>query len=135
MQILIIDNNIMKESWGSKELAQFAAKTAGATVHVRRAPQSDLPNDLSRFDRVVISGSMTAATDQHPWVHELDEKIRRYAGLGKPILGVCYGHQTLARCLGGVDYVSKKTSAEFGWTRIEQTAPSDLLKDLPKIFY
>ena len=52
MRVLIVDNNVMPESWGARDLAGYAAR-GGATVTVRRAPQSDLPRDWSGFDHAL----------------------------------------------------------------------------------
>jgi GMP synthase (glutamine-hydrolysing) len=135
MRILIIDNNIMPAYWGAGDLRAFAAAVPGASVYVRRGPQRDLPRDLAAYDRVVISGSMTPALDDAPWISELHEAVGRLLDLRKPVLGVCYGHQTLARVLGGKETVHRGSRPEFGWSRIEQLAPSALLKGVPEVFH
>jgi GMP synthase (glutamine-hydrolysing) len=84
---------------------------------------------------VVISGSRTSIFEEAPWIAHLDETIRRLVDLGKPVLGVCYGHQALNRALGGKQTLRKATAPEFGWTRIETTAPSPLFQGLPQAFY
>lgn len=134
MNVLVIDNTWNKDSWGSFELADWCAKASQATVHVRRAPALDLPKDHERFDAVVLSGSVTATQDQSAWVKALDAWVGHYLKLKRPFLGVCYGHQTLARVLGGLDHVSDQTTAEFGWTEIEVLEPSPLLQGLGQKF-
>jgi GMP synthase (glutamine-hydrolysing) len=54
---------------------------------------------------------------------------------GIPTLGVCYGHQIIARALGGDPCVRKSPTPEFGWVEIEQTAENPILKGLPKRFH
>ena len=39
MEILIIDNNIDKSSWGAEDLRRYAAMVPGAVVRVRRGPK------------------------------------------------------------------------------------------------
>ncbi len=135
MRILIVDNTIDRECWGSPELQRFAVTVPGATVTVRRGPESDLPKDISNFDRIVLSGSKTSAMENAPWISRLEDLIRCALSEGKPFLGVCYGHQMLARTLGGKEFVRQSVSAEFGWCRIEQLADSPLFHGLPRVFY
>lgn len=135
MRILVVDNNILKPFWGAADLARFATEAPGATVEVRRAPQGDLPTDLARYDRVVISGSITSANDEAPWITQLEGAIRSWLERGTRVLGVCYGHQMIARVLGGQDSVRRGAAPEFGWTRIEQVSEDPLFRGLPKSFH
>ena len=49
---------------------------------------------------------------------------------GVPVLGVCYGHQLLARMLGGE--VERTGEAEYGRAELRATGPSLLLEGLPE---
>ena len=72
---------------------------------------------------IVLSGGPESVTsDNTPEVHEpvLD--------LGVPILGICYGMQTMAKQMGGKVEVSSKR--EFGWTQIKLEDTSTLLSDI-----
>jgi GMP synthase (glutamine-hydrolysing) len=67
---------------------------------------------LLRFDALVLSGSPLS-------VSELDEaELSKFSelvfGSGKPVLGICFGHQLLARLLGG----SVERRMEFGRTGV-----------------
>ena len=135
MRILIVDNNVLPEYWGSSDLRRFAHLAPGAVVTVRRGPHDDLPKDLSRFDRVIISGSMTSAMEQADWIGNLDALIRSALDMRKPLLGVCYGHQRLAAVLGGQQLLRKSATPEFGWTRIEISARAPLFEGLPDVFH
>jgi GMP synthase (glutamine-hydrolysing) len=135
MRILIIDNTIDPTSWGSHELVRFGKLIPEATVHVRRAPHDDLPQSPIGYDRIIVSGSRTSAMDDAPWIERLHDFIRRSVDAKKPFLGVCYGHQSLARALGGRENVRLAAEAEYGWTRIELLADSPLTQGLNKEFY
>jgi GMP synthase-like glutamine amidotransferase len=138
MKILIVDNNVDRHSWGAENLVRFARKVPGATIHVRRGPSDDLPpleRAVQNYDRLVMSGSRTSCLDHFPWVEKLENLARAFVQADKPVLGVCYGHQVLARAFGGRDIVRKGQKPEFGWTRIETTTQSPLFSGLPKVFY
>jgi GMP synthase (glutamine-hydrolysing) len=120
VRILIVDNTIDRDSWGSGELRDFARLAQSATIHVRRAPARDLPRDLGSFDRIIVSGSKTSVDEEGPWIDALDESLRRAIDLGKPVLGICYGHQALNRALGGKRTVRRAERGEFGWAEIER---------------
>ncbi len=49
--------------------------------------------------------------------------------LGVPVLGICYGHQLMARALGGE--VAATGQREYGGTTVAVEPGSELLKDLP----
>lgn len=135
MRILVIDNNLDQDCWGAADLARFAAKKEGATVVVRRGPHRDLPRDISKIDRIVISGSRALCTERHEWAGDVDELIRRALNEKKPILGVCYGHQAIARTLGGSQAVRLAAVPEYGWSELEQVQSSSLLSGLPEKFH
>jgi len=51
---------------------------------------------------VIIGGAGAhSAVDDNPWNDVLAEYVRRMVLLDKPLFGSCYGHQFMARALGG----------------------------------
>ncbi|MEO5970008.1 MAG: type 1 glutamine amidotransferase [Bdellovibrionia bacterium] len=135
MKILIIDNNIDPGCWGSEDLRKCAKLAPDATIVTRRAPQNDLPSSPAGFDRIIVSGSKTSALEEAPWVESLIEFTQSAINSGKPYLGVCFGHQILARSLGGKKAVGKAAAPEFGWSQIKILESSDLMKGLEGSFY
>lgn len=136
MRILIIDNTIDLDSWGSPDLRRLAHLAPDATIEVRRAPQQDLPKSPRNYDRIILSGSKTSALDDSPWINDLFEFIQKAIDLNKPFLGVCYGHQALVRTLGGnKSFVRKSKTPEFGWTEIHTVQDSPLTKGLSSNFF
>ena len=134
MNTLVIDNTQSRDSWGCADLASHCAHASRGVVQVRRAPAQDLPPNPQAFDAVVLSGSITSTHDQSPWVKNLDRWVSDYLKFKRPFLGICYGHQTLARVLGGIQCVKDQSTAEFGWTQIEIVNPSPLFTGLKNPF-
>lgn len=61
--------------------------------------------------------------------------VRRFFETGKPMLGVCYSHQLIARALHGREAVSKAVVPEMTYTPIEVTKPHALFNGLPNPFW
>ncbi len=135
MKVLIIDNTMDRDSWGSASLRNFVLKSPDRTAFVRRAPQSDLPESPKEFDRILLSGSRTSCLEEGTWVSRLDQFLKESLNLGKPILGVCYGHQALNRVLGGKSVLRKGPRGEFGWTKIQVTERAPLFTGLADEFW
>ncbi|MBI2712370.1 MAG: type 1 glutamine amidotransferase [Bdellovibrio sp.] len=137
MKILIIDNNIDPPFWGSKDICKAAASTSpGATLYVRRGPQEDLPNSPLKYDRIILSGSKTSALENSAWINRLLNFLENSITHRVPILGICFGHQILARLYSkNTSCVGKAKTPEFGWTPIELIAESKLLAGLPNRFF
>ena len=52
-------------------------------------------------DGWLITGSRHGAYEDHPWIPPLEELIRAIHASGRPMIGVCFGHQIIAQALGG----------------------------------
>lgn len=135
MKVLVIDNNVDPRCWGSSDITAFARYFPGSEWSVRRGPHDDIPRSASGFDRVILSGSLTAATAEAPWISNLETFIRRCIDGGVPLLGICYGHQMIGRVVGGMDHVRRAERDEFGWSRIEVLEPSMLFDGLGDSFH
>jgi GMP synthase (glutamine-hydrolysing) len=95
--------------------------------------------DLARLaeheaDGVILSGSPRDAWGDDPVNEQLCSLALRCAELGKPFLGVCYGHQILGRALGG-KVARHPQGWEVGNTPVELTEAgrrSPLFAGLPQ---
>lgn len=72
--------------------------------HFEVVPVKDgvLPETVQAFDGHVITGSPASVNDERlPWVGLLLEFIRALHAARRPLIGLCFGHQAVARALGG----------------------------------
>ena len=79
------------------------------------AVDTDLSSvDLNDFDAVIIGGSgHHSVTRDYPFTQPLIDAVRKMVKLRIPLLGCCWGHQFIARALGGI-VVHDPESAEVG---------------------
>jgi GMP synthase (glutamine-hydrolysing) len=72
---------------------------------------------------VILSGGPESVTDQNP-----PRAPQAVFELGVPVLGICYGMQTMAQQLGG--RVTPSSEREFGYAEVTVTGASRLLDQL-----
>jgi GMP synthase-like glutamine amidotransferase len=84
---------------------------------------------------VIVSGSKTDAIEQASWIDRLLDLIREAVAVKIPYLGVCFGHQMLARAFGEVTGLRKSQRPEYGWVEVRNLEQSPLTRDLPRQFY
>lgn len=140
MKILILDNTREERFFGSAGLTGWALRMApvGSSVVVRRPPDGDLPFGRD-FDAVMISGSVTSCmNEEEAWIPAFDDYVTELIRKKVPTLGICYGHQTIARCLfrmhGKPPALGRSKDAELGWQTIQTLVGDTLFQGLGKSF-
>lgn len=92
--------------------------------------------DLRDVSAIIITGAHSMVTDNDDWLINLSWWLRDMIHESVPVLGICYGHQLLAKAFGGcVDYHPK--GKEIGTVSIdltEQGKTDPLLSALPETF-
>lgn len=66
---------------------------------IRNAYENDF-GDIDEADGWIITGSKYSVYDDIPWIEKLKEYATKLIDNKKFILGICFGHQLLASCLG-----------------------------------
>ncbi|CAL0331459.1 unnamed protein product [Lupinus luteus] len=84
----------------------------GETWDMYKVVSGEFPKDheLGLYDGFVITGSCTDAYGNDKWVHDLITLLNKLHSINKKTLGICFGHQILARALGG-----KVSRSPTGW--------------------
>jgi GMP synthase (glutamine-hydrolysing) len=65
------------------------------------AIDGEIPADPSECDAWITTGSRHSVNDDEPWIRRLEDFVREVAETGIPFVGICFGHQLIARALGG----------------------------------
>lgn len=130
-----------QDTWASSgDYQRMIIRQAGLESHqvevVDVLGQQPLP-DFSACAGVVITGSHAMVTDNLPWSLAIEDWIRQSRAHNIPILGICYGHQLIAKALGGVvDYHPK--GIEIGTVSVSvnrvNSQNDPLFADLPSQF-
>ena len=101
----------------------------------RRVREVGVYNEIYPFDldeaairrfspkAVILSGGPESVTGANSW-----RAPDIVFGLGVPVLGICYGMQTMAQQLGG--QVAASSLCEFGYARVRARGHSRLLRDI-----
>lgn len=76
-------------------------KGRGFEFDVYEVNHGRLPESVDAADSYLITGSQHGVYEDHFWIPELEQFIRECFEAGKPVVGICFGHQVMAQALGG----------------------------------
>jgi len=80
----------------------------------------DIKNsELSQFSHILITGSELFASEDNADNDKVSKVIRHFVEKEQAILGICYGHQMLAKAISGKKVCRKRKKPEFGWKKVE----------------
>ena len=71
----------------------------------------EFPDSAVDADGWLITGSKFGAYEDHDWIPPLEQLILAIRETGRPLVGICFGHQIIAQALGG-----KVEKFEGGWS-------------------
>jgi len=121
--VLIVDNSINRFVLREGPLIEDQLGGHPVKIVQKKYPLPD-PSD---FCGIIISGSEVSVLDEFGWIHRQIEFIHKATQAEVPILGICFGHQLLARAIAGKDAVRRSATPEFGWKNIRVIADDPLL--------
>lgn len=117
-RILILD-------FGAQYTQLIARRVRENGVYCEIMPWDVTDDDVKAFGArgIILSGGPESVTDDTPPVAP-----QSVFELGVPVLGICYGMQTMAKQLGG--RVLPSSHREFGYAQVTASAPCRLLDGL-----
>ena len=117
-KILILD-------FGSQVTQLIARRVREAHVYCEIHPCDVSDEFVKAFgaDGIILSGSHASVYEE-----ETDKAPQAVFELGVPVLGICYGMQTMAQQLGGK--VEAGTKREFGYAQVRARGHSALFRDI-----
>ena len=107
LKICILDNDNLDPavvdtyvSYGAMTETMFAA--AGVPWQFERfnTTRGEYPASFDPYDAVLLTGSKADSFSDEPWVKTLREHVTELLKQRKKLLGICFGHQLIAYCLG-----------------------------------
>lgn len=93
-------------------------------------PEEPIPVDLLEdYDAIMIGGAGEfSATETYDWTQGVLDCIRLAYNHSFPMFGSCWGHQVIARALGGkVIYDKHKTEMGCHWVELNEAGQNDVL--------
>jgi GMP synthase-like glutamine amidotransferase len=104
----------------------------GIPARVVDLREGEDPPDPAEFDFVASLGSEFSVNDGEPWIAAERRTLDRALARDVPVLGLCFGGQSLAVSLGGE--VEPMPATEVGWLHLDSGDP-DLIPSGPWLEY
>ena len=107
MKLCVLDNDVLDPEvapiyTGYGAMFVRLLKDAGAdwSFDIFNTTQGQYPASFDDYDAVLLTGSRADAFSQEPWVLVLRQHVEQLLQAKKKLVGVCFGHQLIAMCLG-----------------------------------
>lgn len=107
MKLCILENDILDpavqdtyQGYGAMFERLLRQADANGEFDIFNTVKGEYPPSFEPYDAVLLTGSRADAFSQEPWVLALKDKVQVLLQTKKKLVGVCFGHQLIALCLG-----------------------------------
>ena len=122
---LAMQNNVLILDFGSQYTQLIARRVRELNIFCEIKPYNRVPDDLSEYKAVILSGSpFSTLSDEAP--HPDLTEIRRK----KPVLAICYGAQYIAHFSGGM--VAPSKTREYGRANLDHIVEDPFFEGVTK---
>jgi GMP synthase (glutamine-hydrolysing) len=107
---------IVKEYGHSSDWIPSIINNSKVNFVIKKVYDNDFEIDV-KPDAFILTGSKYSVYDNSPWIEKLKNYVKQLIDNNNYILGICFGHQILADCLGG-EVKKNKLGWELGSYKI-----------------
>jgi len=107
MKLCILENDtldpaVVSTYQGYGAMFERLLRDAGASgqFDIFNTVRGEYPASFDDYDAVLLTGSQGDSFSQEPWVLALRQQVEHLLQAKKKLVGVCFGHQLIAMCLG-----------------------------------
>jgi GMP synthase-like glutamine amidotransferase len=108
MHIAVLNANVDRSDFArgwpddaQKVIAGLQPLRPGWKYRAWQACDGELPPADDAARAWVITGSVASVNEEAPWMQALEERVRSRHAQRLPTAGLCFGHQIIAKALGG----------------------------------
>lgn len=118
---------------GEKFAVMIAEVRPDWRISVFAVKDGIFPDTVTDFDGIMITGSPASVHDGEEWIARLEQVVRDSVAAQVPLFGACFGHQVIAKALGGT-VAENPGGWVFGLARSEVTDAPDWARTMPARF-